>query len=70
VLVLGDALPVRRVGRSPEGQRVDVEILPIEVDALLGQELVHVVGEPLPGRGVAQVQKARVAFTALARPVI
>ena len=36
VLVLGDALTVFGIGRVPESQRVHVEVLAIEVDALLG----------------------------------
>ena len=51
VLVLRDALAVFGVGRAPEAQRVDVEVLAIEVDALLGQELVDVFGEPLSAAG-------------------
>ena len=36
------------VVRSPVGQRIHVEVLAVEVDALLAMSAVDVVGEPLP----------------------
>ena len=43
---------------SPETQRSDVEILAIEIDALLGQQVIDVVGQPLPRRRIAQSSAA------------
>ena len=54
----GDTLAVFRVVSAPEVQRVDVEILPVEVDALFSEELVNMVGQPLPRRRITQVQQA------------
>lgn len=48
-----DALPVLCIIGAPEVQWVDVEILPINIYALLSQELVDVVGQPVPGFWVA-----------------
>ena len=31
-------------------KRIHVEVLPVEVDALFGEQPVDVVGQPLPGR--------------------
>ena len=41
----------------PAVERIDVEVLTVEVDALLGEELVDVVDEPIPGLGIAEVQE-------------
>ncbi len=60
VVVLGDPLAVLGVVLPPQVQRVDVEVLAVEVDALRGDELVDVVGQPLAGLGVAEVEQAAV----------
>ena len=49
---LGDALSVWCVISSPVAQRVHVEVLPIEVDPLLGDEFVDVIGEPIENFGI------------------
>jgi len=58
MLVLCNALAVVRVVAPPVGQRVYIEILSIEIDALARDQLVHMVYQPLPGRGVAQVEQS------------
>jgi hypothetical protein len=58
VLILGDALAVGRVVGAPVAQGVRVEVLAIEVDALLGDQAVDVLDEPLPCLRVAEVQDA------------
>jgi len=58
VVNLGDALPVRGVVLAPEPERLDVEVLPVDVDAVVGEELVDVIDQPIPGVAVPQVQEA------------
>ena len=58
---LRDPLAVVGVVGPPEPQRVDIVILAVEVDALLRQELIHMLGEPLAGFRLAQVQQSVVA---------
>ena len=60
VLDLGDALAVRGVVGAPEAERVHVEVLAVEVDALLVDQLVDVLGEPFPGLRIAEVQQSAV----------
>ncbi len=43
---LGDALPVVGIIGPPEAERVDIEVLAVQVNPLFGQESVNVVGEP------------------------
>ena len=50
-----NTLAVGRVVRAPDVQRIEVEILPIQVNSLLRQQLVNVVGQPLERVGIAQV---------------
>ena len=54
---LGNSLPVHRIAFSPDPERIEIEILTVQVNALLGEELIDVVGEPLAGLGVAEVQQ-------------
>ena len=58
MVVLCDALAVLGVVLLPEAQRVDVEVLAVQVDALLGDEPIDVLGQPLADFGVAQVEQA------------
>ena len=58
VLVLGDPLTVLCIVGPPGAERVDVEILPVQIDALLGDELIHAVDDPVPGFGIAEVHHA------------
>ncbi len=58
VLVLGHALAVGGVMPAPVRQRVEVMVLAVQVNALLREHAVHMIGQPLTGRGVAQVQQA------------
>ena len=55
---LGHALAVGRVGRLPERQRVDVEVVAVDVDAPVADALGEIVGKPLPGGRVAEVEQA------------
>ena len=57
VQVLGQALAVGRVVLPPERQRVHVEVLAVEADALFAQHAVGVVGEPMECLGFPQVQE-------------
>ena len=43
---LCDALPVFGIVGPPEAERIDVEVLAVQVNPLFGQESVNVVGEP------------------------
>ena len=49
----GNALPVFRVVGPPERQRVNIEVLPVQVYALFGKQGVDVIHEPRPGFLVA-----------------
>ena len=57
VKIFGDALPILRFPVRPEIVGIHVEILPVKVDALAGDEVAHPVGHPFPRLLVAQVQK-------------
>ena len=46
VEVLGDALAVGRIVLAPERERIHVEVLAIEIDALFAEHAIHVIGEP------------------------
>ncbi len=43
---------------SPIWQRVDVEILAVQIDSLFLDELIDVFGEPLAGLRIAEVQES------------
>ena len=60
MLILRDALPIFGVGAAPVAERIDVEVLPVDVDALLCHELVDMIGKPLAALRVAQVQQSAV----------
>ena len=70
VLDLRDPLAVRRVGRAPKSQRVHVEVLAVDIDAFLGQELVDVLGQPLPCGRIAEVQQTNALLARPRRPVV
>ena len=57
VFDLGDALAIRTVVGAPAGQRVEVEVLAIDINALAGQQTVNPREGPLPCVGIAQVQE-------------
>ena len=61
VPVFGNALPVRAVGAAPVTERVDVEILPVDVHALALNQAVDAIDNPLPGVAVAEVHQAAAA---------
>ncbi|OPZ95271.1 MAG: hypothetical protein BWY71_02288 [Planctomycetes bacterium ADurb.Bin412] len=42
----GDSLPVLSIVISPEGQRINVIILTIQIDFLFGDDFAHLVGNP------------------------
>ena len=44
MLDFGDALPVFRVISPPVIQGIHIEILPIDINSLLGQEFINVIG--------------------------
>jgi len=54
---LGDALTVGGVRVAPMGQRIHVEILPVEIDALAGQKGIGMVHKPPPRVGVAEIEE-------------
>ena len=55
---LGDSLPVGRIVAPPIVQRVHVEILPIQVDALPGEQRIDMLDEPTPGCRDAEIQES------------
>jgi hypothetical protein len=57
VPVLGESLAVGRIIGAPELERVHIEILAVEIDSLLADKAVHVIGKPLVGRGISQVEQ-------------
>lgn len=52
VFDLGDALPIRCVLAAPMTERVHVEILAIEIDALLGECAIAVKLSPVRAAGL------------------
>ena len=58
VKVLGDPLPVGPVVCTPIRQRIDVEILAVEIDALRLDEAVEVRDGPALDFRIAEVQQA------------
>ena len=62
---LGEALAVRRVHGTPELQWADVEVLPVPVQAVVGDQSRDQLGNPAPRRGMAEVQDQ--VFAVLAR---
>ena len=58
VQVFGHAPAVGGFVGPPIQNRLDVEVLPIEVNALLRDHPVHMFGEPLPRLVIAEVQQA------------
>ena len=62
---LRDALAVGRVGLAPEGQRIDVEVVPIHVQAELADLPRQEVGEPAPGDRIAELKQAVLVGTSL-----
>jgi len=61
---LRQPLPVRRIIRAPIGQGIDVEILPVEINALAPEHAIHVVGQPLVRLHVAEVEQLLLAVMA------
>ena len=53
--------------RPPMIQRVDVEVLSVQVDAFVGEHFVDAVGDPLQRVGAAEVQNS--AFFAAENPL-
>jgi hypothetical protein len=60
VEVLRHPLPVGRIRRSPEAEGINVEILTIEIDALVSQKRVDMLRQPIPGLRVSQVKQPSV----------
>jgi len=60
VLDFGDALAVRGIGAAPRVERVEIEVLAVQVDSLGVNQPVNVRGEPIPGVRVAKVQQPAV----------
>ena len=61
---LRDALPVWGVIRPPIGQGIDIEILPVEINAFAPEHAIHMVGQPLARLGVAEVEQLLLAVRA------
>ena len=60
---LGDALPILGVRAAPVAQRVDVEVLTIDVDAFAHDQAVDAIDDPLPGVAVAEIHQPAVLAT-------
>ncbi len=54
---LGDTLPVRRVVLPPAVQRIDVEILPVEIDALFAQDAADMLEQPVKSLRIAEIEQ-------------
>ena len=55
VLDFRDALAVGRVVAAPEDQRLDVEVVPVEIDLFAADDAGRVVDEPFQGVGIAEI---------------
>ena len=56
--VLVDPLAILRLVLAPMCQRRKVIILPVDLDAVVGNQPAHMIGQPLAAFRVAQVQRA------------
>jgi hypothetical protein len=63
-----DALPVRHVGGLPEGQRVNVKVIAVDINAGRLDDFAEVVCEPLTRSGQSEIIEA-VAFLAAEDPI-
>jgi len=57
VVNFSQPLAVGAVIRAPVGQRIDVEVLAININPLAGQQAIDPLERPFPRLGIAQVQQ-------------
>src|SRR5579862_1157507 len=64
VVNLSNALPISCIVRAPERQN-RISIVAIQIDSLLRDQVVDMIGHPCPRRGIAEVQQF--SFTVAAK---
>jgi hypothetical protein len=52
-----DPLPILFVIRSPDGEGVEIEILPIQIDALVFEQTADLLDQPVPRFLVSQIKQ-------------